>query len=146
MQVVTDYFLKGCATNLKGTALDGVLKGAKVGLFVNTPSLSQGTVIGDLTEPTFAGYAQQAVTWSGPFQQPDLSWADQGGLYTFQATDDLTPTVVTGVFLVDSAGTHLIAAELLAPPIALPSSAQALLVSPQIASGNATWGANAIVT
>lgn len=147
MNVMTDYFFKNAILNLKIAAAGvGVLNAAKLGLFTNTPPLSQTTVIGDLTEPTFAGYAQQAVTWSAPFEQPDFSWATQGGLYTFQATDDLTPTVVTGCFLVDTGGTHLIFAELFAVPVNLPSSAQACLVSPQVAAGNSTWGSNTVIS
>jgi hypothetical protein len=147
VNVMTDYFFAQAIGNLKAAvAALGVLNGAKLGLFTNTPPLGQTTVIADLTEPTFAGYAQQAVTWSGAFQQPDFSWATQGGLYTFQSTNDLTPTVVTGCFVVDGGGTHLLFAELFATPVNLPTSAQACLVSPQVAAGNNGWGSNTVIT
>lgn len=147
MQVPTSAFFKGAAANVVASvAALGILNAAKVGLFTNTPPLTENTVLADLTQPTFAGYALQAITWSAPFQQPDGSWACQGGLYTFQATDDLTPTVVTGVFVVSGAGTVLYLAEMANPPVNLPTSAQAMLVSPQIALGNNGWGANTIVT
>jgi hypothetical protein len=147
VNVPTDYFFKKCILNVTiGTPGVAVLFGAKLGLFTNTPPLSQTTVLADLTEPTFAGYAQQAVGWSAAFQQPDFSWATQGGLYTFQATNDLTPTVVTGCFLVDGGGTQLIMAEMFDTPVNLPTSAQACLVSPQVAAGNSGWGSNTVIT
>jgi hypothetical protein len=124
----------------------GALFGAQVGLYTNTPNLTQATVLADLTEPTFAGYVKQAITWSAAFQQPDSSWAVQGGLYLFQMSDSLVPTIVTGYFLVDSGGTHLLAAENFAAPIPLPTAAQAFLVSPQFVAGNTGWGAGTVVT
>jgi hypothetical protein len=145
MQVPIDYFLKQLATGAVGTALDGVLKNAKLGLFTNAVNLTQQTLLADLVEPTYTGYARQIVTWEPIYQQPDGSWTNQGGALFWQMGDDLTPTVVLGLFLVDSGGTHLLLAENLADPINLVSSANAFLASPQVTYGTTGWGSNGII-
>lgn len=97
--------LKNAITSVTSGDFAGVLVGAKVGLFTGSPTIGQDTVLADLTEPTYPGYAKQAITaWQGPFRTEENDYELVGGMKLFQMDDATTPTVVTGAFLCDSAG------------------------------------------
>ncbi len=145
MNVPTSLFYKGLATNAIGTALDGLLKVAKVGLFTNQPVLTIATVLADLDQPVYTGYALETITWEPILEIFDGSWVNQGGLSLFQMTNNDNPTIVTGCFICNSAGTTLWVAEMFDTPVNLVTSDFALLISPQVAYGTNGWGHNAVI-
>jgi hypothetical protein len=55
---VTDKFL----TLVDGYLRAGDLATPSMGLFTNTPTLSKGSLLADLVEPTYTGYARVALT------------------------------------------------------------------------------------
>lgn len=103
------------------TGVAGQLHGALLGLVTNAVAWGKGTVIGALVEPTFAGYARIAITWSALFVAPDGTYRAASQDCVFQPTDDLTPTAVTGYFVVASDGTTLLGGENFQAPINLPN-------------------------
>jgi hypothetical protein len=113
------------AAMVAATGAKGPLNDAHVGLFTGQPSLDPGTVVGDLVEPTYAGYARQALdpaAWEPPSVQTDGSVATMNcGCIHFRMTDNLAPTSITGVFLADAAGPggNLLASGALDSPYAL---------------------------
>lgn len=97
-----------------------VLVGAKMGVFINEPELTLDTVLADLTQPAFTGYAlSAAITWGTPgFEEAGPRAVVLGDLKTFRATAAPDPGVtVRGWFVVDAAGTGLLAAAMLDVPV-----------------------------
>lgn len=88
-------------------AASNLWNGAKVLLFKNNVSPGPNTVLGDLTECDFTGYAvSAAVTWGTPGWQPDGTAIVVGDLKTF--TVGATPTILNTVYgwaLVDTGKT-----------------------------------------
>lgn len=101
------------------TGTDPKLKGAKCILFTNTPALTKDSVVGDLTQPTFPGYASAVVTWSVAKRDDAGNISVDSGLMKFQMSDATVPTIVKGYGIVDSAGTTLLAAETFDAPVDL---------------------------
>jgi hypothetical protein len=76
---------------------------AEIGLFTNIITIALDTVLGDLTEATFSGYARIAsssLTWPGPTTNMDSEAESDGPLLTFEAdADPGSPIDVTGIFV-----------------------------------------------
>lgn len=111
----TDYLLDAIWTWLSAT----FLATPKGGLYTNNPTLTRGTLLSDLTQPTFAGYAEVALV-------PEALVIDAQGNYilkfetvTFQPSGAVTPNqTATGCYIVNtvSATDHLVlAGSLIAP-------------------------------
>lgn len=130
MIVATNAFLQACINALKANpAAVGPLDGTKIGLFTAVAGgLTPDTVIADLTLATYTGYAAQAMTWSAVFADPDGSFATDSGLHVFQPTDAVTPNVVSGYHVTNTAGTVLLFAEMFAAPISLPNAFSAVRI------------------
>lgn len=82
------------------TAAADVMSLWKIGLFTGAPALGINTVLADLTQPTFTGYALAAATAGAISQNANgdilLNW----GSFLFQPTAPVTPAqIVTGCFL-----------------------------------------------
>jgi hypothetical protein len=83
------------------TALATSLATAKLGLWTNTPTLSSSTLLADLTEPTFTGYAQVSLTTGARRSDAAGDQIIPMGTATFQPTATPTPAqTVKGVMLV----------------------------------------------
>lgn len=126
------------------TAVAGTLRGAYVGLFTAWPGFSLGLTVGDLTAPTYGGYARQAVTWGD--SGIDKTGRPQviGGLTEFVPTDSSASNTIIGVFLADaSTAGNLLAVGLLNQSIVLGTPVDLLAILPRIAiPGEVTpdWG------
>jgi hypothetical protein len=84
----------------------GAYSGCKVGLVAGPLVPSKNTVLADIQEPTYPGYAQQAVTaWTPAYVGGTGIPQADGGDFLFQMTDASTPTTVYGFFLVQPAAT-----------------------------------------
>jgi len=79
---------------------DGWLVGAKIGLFIDDPQLSEDTVFGDLTPPAFTGYAvSAAVVYGTPFSDDDNVYAVGTDMKQFTCTGGTPDDQVSGAFL-----------------------------------------------
>jgi len=104
-------------TTAGATGTDPLLVGAKVGLFSGSPNLTVATVIGDLTEAVYTGYARQSLgTLSAQYTDDNGDEQRDSALLTFAPSGSTTGDVITGWFLVDSGGTMLLGAEYLDSP------------------------------
>lgn len=105
------------ATTAGATATDPLLVGAKVGLFTGSPNLTVDTVIGDLTEPTFGGYAQKNLgTLSTQYVDDEGTEQRDSALLTWAPSDASASSLVTGWFLTDAGGTEFLGGEFLDTP------------------------------
>lgn len=98
--------------NLLGSA-------ARAGLFTNTPTIGKDLTIGDLVEPTYAGYARKNLVMGAPFRDPARGIASLAGALTWKMDDALVPTIVTGIFYTYGAGPDLLGVEMFNTPQAL---------------------------
>lgn len=82
------------------TAVANVFSAWKIGLFTGNPTLSRNTVYSDLTQPTFTGYAEVAVTVPAVARNANgdvlISWEP----VIFQPTGAVSPAQIgTGSYL-----------------------------------------------
>jgi len=124
----------------------GPLNASKMILFTNSPGLNKNTVVADLTQPTYAGYAAAALTWSGAIRNAMNRISTRTGLVPWVMGDNLTPTTVNGYGITDSAGTHLLAAEYLPTPVGLVDTLSFLGIVSEWISDNASPGQCTVVT
>jgi predicted exporter len=78
---------------------------AKVKLFKTDVAVDKNTVLADLTEADYVGYASEAVTWLAPTISEDGEVEVQGIVGEFRPTNDVTPNDVYGVWVTNDAGT-----------------------------------------
>ena len=114
--VYTSAFAQDLLTQIKN-AVDGILLGAKLHLFVNDVSPQKSSVVADFTEASFTDYAVHDVTWSADPLTDGSEWKIISDLASFVAGAAPTPETVYGWYLTDSAGTGLIAAKRYDDPV-----------------------------
>lgn len=91
-------------------AEDGPLDGAKLGLYKAPFTPTKFTVLADLTVADFTGYAlSAAITWGTPLNDPDGTAYVPGGQIEFIASGSAIANTIYGAYIVDAAGTGLIA-------------------------------------
>jgi hypothetical protein len=93
--------------------------GAKLHLFNNNIPVNPLPPIGSFIEPVFSGYSAKTVTWSAGFFDENGNAVSSAGESLFIQTG-ATGDVCYGAFLTDSAGTLLLGAALLDPPVPFP--------------------------
>lgn len=104
--------------------IDGYLRGGalatpSVGLFTGSPALSEATVLADLSEPLFTGYARVPVTLESIRRTINGDFVEAYQSANFQpSAGTLLPETSSGVFLVATIATvtHLLWAEHFASP------------------------------
>ncbi len=95
--------LKNILTAMIG--IGGEFETVTVHLYKNDYTPSIGTVIGDLIEADFDGYAaSSAVTWGAVVQSSDGTPLVIGDTKTAVATGSTTPNTVYGYYYTDSGG------------------------------------------
>lgn len=144
MIVGSKYFwkkaLEAAAKHVASGSFDGPLSPAlcTVKLFKTNTNLDPDTVIGDLTEADFSGYA--AVTppvFLTKYQLPDGSWALQTDLIQFLQTAATITNTVFGWWLETSAdGGQLLLAESFAEPQLMFAADQAIMLSIRVQMGD----------
>jgi len=131
-------------SDLLALAVAGDFTGAKVMLFTDTDiavSDIKGLVLGDLTVPTFTGYAlSAAVVWGASFVDLNGNVQQTAQKVQFLCSADTPGALpVTGAALVDAAGTKLIAVDLFLKsdgtpnPVTMESNGDALDYVPRFA-------------
>jgi hypothetical protein len=91
----------------------------KAGLFTNIPVISKTTVLGDLTEATYPGYARQLVVMGPVYRDPANGIASNSNLLNWQQVGVPVATIIRGIFYIDGAGPSLAFVEAFPTPIAL---------------------------
>jgi hypothetical protein len=93
----------------QAAAAGGPLNGAKVGLIAGPLQPTDATVMGDITEPTYPGYAQKPVAnWTAAFVGSNGIPQIDGGDFLFQMNDSSTPTVIYGFFIATGAAPEVL--------------------------------------
>lgn len=125
----------------------GTYAGAKVGLYVVDIQPDVNTVLADLTTPSFTGYAlSAAVVWGG------LAVDASGRVLSIGDIKEFAPSAITsseqafGAFLVDSAGTTLLAVYPFDAPFNFVSTSSRLAVAPYVAFNQPGGGAAQVET
>lgn len=112
--ILTRAVKKTIMADLKASAVasyDGQFLAAIIRLFKNDITPDEDTVLADLTEADFDGYAESgAVTWGEVHNGNDGSVEMQAGSQEFHCTGGTTPNEIFGYMIVDSGGTTLLAA------------------------------------
>lgn len=81
----------------------GPLYTAYLGLCIApTPAFTQNSVLANITEANYTGYARQQIVWGATYQTVQSLQVIPGGLLTFQPSDAVTPNTITGVFIMDA--------------------------------------------
>lgn len=106
----------------------------KMGLFTGSPSLSNLTVLADLTAlaPVFTGYALDSLTLGAVTRDSLGNYKQRYTPGVFQPTaDPATPQVVTGYFIqyTDTGTDYLIASEYLPAPYTFSSTLDSLALT-----------------
>lgn len=122
MLTATAYFKEQVLANLVASVTEddfaGILKPANVsvGLFEGTPGINQNVVLGDLTQPTWGGYALIPLTsWGAIRIAPNGDRTMSSNTVNFVCTGTPSGNVVSGAFLVqnDTTPDKLLALEML---------------------------------
>jgi len=109
----------------------------KVGLFTNNIQPNADTVLADLTEASFTGYAKVTTTTGDSETQNDplsgervVYFPPPAGGFHFEATATPgAPVNVYGFFLCDNAGTTLLGAQHFGSPIVISGVGQAINIA-----------------
>jgi hypothetical protein len=142
--VLLELLLSNEVLHAAAGPFSGALDLCKVCLFTNAASLGPTTAFGDLTPPTFTGYAQQTITWAAQHRRLPSGIYINGGYHGFQkAAADPAPTLY-GWGLVDSTGLILYGAELFPQPVTLVTELDLLAFVPEFGLG-ADFGQVAMV-
>lgn len=100
----------------------------KIMLFQNDATITDATVLADLTECDFDGYANQDLTFPSPaFQNPDNKGEIDPDRATFTKTSGATTNVVYG-YAVYFDGGELFAVEKFLAPISMNSNGQSISI------------------
>lgn len=114
------------------TAVTGSLVGAEIHLFTNDYLPTGITVIADMTEATYSGYAAEAITWLAVSSADDGTIEVIGTAGEFRPTDDVVPNQCYGFWIENGAGVLLAAGRFDAPPIPMIDALDALILTPRI--------------
>lgn len=116
--------------------------GLTVGLFTGAPTLTADTVLADLTEPTFAGYARHAITIGTLRGDAAGDIIIPLGTTTFQPTGVVSPEqIITGFFVSLTSSSELLFAEFLQAQWSVTGPLDALDVNDDIyIPADTVWG------
>lgn len=102
-------------------------------LFVNNIQVAADTVLGDLVEATFGGYAEEAGIAFGPaYLSPDgdARLTAPGTQFSYDGTGP--QETVYGWYLTDSTGATIRSAANITPPVPLANEDDGLIVAPEV--------------
>jgi hypothetical protein len=96
---------RGASLKWLQVAIDFQLEGGSLHLFQNNYTPVDTTVVGDLTEATFDGYAANALAgWSAAALDVNNKAATEAPLSTFTKTAGATTNTIYGVYCLDVDG------------------------------------------
>jgi hypothetical protein len=117
----------------------------KAGLYTNSIAPSKVLTIGDMVEPTYAGYARQLVVMATPFRDPQNGIAALAAGLTWKMSDALVPTTVLGIFYTSGAGPSFMGIEPFANPIALVDAIDAFVTVLEYIQSNQNAGFTTVI-
>lgn len=133
MIALTNDFLGDLIALLIGVGAP--LDGAELVLFTNSPDIDKDTVAGDLTAPTFTGYAAAALTFAEVVDSDGRKLASAGPI-TFSATNATNlPLTIRGAGVLNGGG-DLICAGMFTTPIIMTAADQPFHVSAKVPIGD----------
>jgi hypothetical protein len=100
----------------------GPLSGAKIGLFINTPVITSGMLLADLTPPASPGMGlSAAITWGAVYTSTSGEPAVNSDLKAFIGSGTIVPESITGWYLVAGSGSPTVplAVEMLTTPVGI---------------------------
>lgn len=116
----------------ENVGVGGRLNAVKVMLFQNDITPSKQTLLADLVEATFDGYARSAaVTWGTVGQTSTGAAEVYGDTKLFTSSGDTTPNTIYGFALVNTGGTAVEYAERFASPIPVSQTGITVPVTPR---------------
>lgn len=117
----------------------------KAGLYTNIIAPTKTKVIADLTEPTWATYARQAVLMGVPFRDAANGIASSSAALLWQQTGTPTPCIIQGIFYTYGAGPLLLAIQPFDTPIPLADDLDAFQTILEYISTSANQGFTTVV-
>jgi len=102
----------------------------KFGLYTNNPGINAGTVMGDLTEATYSGYARQNTTFSPVAINGDGKAEATVSPVTFTHNGGIVSQVINGWFVYDTNKNKLIWCQPLAAPRSMGASGDEITIDP----------------
>jgi len=125
----------------------GSYDGAKVGLYVNAILPDENTLLADLTQPAFTGYAlSSAVVWGGLGVDELNRVISVAGIKEFAPSAIVTGEIAYGAFLVDGAGTTLLAIYPFDTPFNFVATTSRCRVAAYAVFGNSSGGPPVVET
>lgn len=126
---LTSYLMNLLSTQITGHAGSGGYSGGLYNgtliLFTNQIAPTPYTIVANLTEATYSGYARQtAITWGSPILQPDGTYTQLSQLTTWLAAamSNFVANNIWGWALIDtSASPNLLMIEVFAQPVPIAS-------------------------
>lgn len=138
--VPTQNFVEAQAADM----LAGQLAAAEAILFTNSPPLGLATVLADLVQPTFGGYAPVTITWADAWQDANGDIILQSQALFFQPTTTANlPLVIFGAAIMAPVGVvdTLKLAAMLDTPFTFEGILDALTLLFRVRSANGQiWG------
>lgn len=136
---ITNYAFRRAALD-DNAAMSAVLDAATLGLTKNLVVPTVNSVLADFTANVadFNTYAPAAVTWGLSQQLNNGQVRLPGSLCQFVLANILVTETIYDAYLIDSAGTGLLAAGILTPPQPLTTLDQGLLIVPMVPWGQVT--------
>lgn len=129
VQVVPTTQLLAGLTALLGT--HGPFTTMTLRLYANPITLQRSTLLADLTEATFVGYAAAAgVTFSASYVDVDGSALALGADNVFICTSATTPNTIYGYYFTDAGNTNLLIAYSFANPVPISAVGNAVAIAP----------------
>lgn len=113
-------------------AASGLLDGATLHLYQNDLSPVATTVIADITEATFSGYASEAITWGDP------SISEDGHIEMIGVAGEFRPTATTvtndiyGAYIMTDTPTLFAAGRLDDPPEFMGATSNVMLLTVRV--------------
>ena len=119
---------------------------AKMIIYTNTPQPAKTRVLADLTQPTYAGYVAQTITWTTAIRDAAGLIAVLSNLITFREAGAITQTTVYGYAITDAAGTNLLGLEAFPSPLALTDALSVISIVADIQLGIGVTGSATVTT
>jgi hypothetical protein len=139
MWVMTSAVLKLLLLALSEPAgssgFSGPFAACYVGLLIDpTPDLTSNTVLADVTEASYDGYARQLVVWYPPFISSEGPYLLEGHSQIYTPTDTTVANNITGVMLCSAltAGQYLCGMLSFPTTYPLTGPTQSMVVDPEI--------------
>jgi len=126
--VTTKPHLLALLTALVDTAAP--LDGAEIGLFQNNITPDANTVLADLTECDYTGYAQEAITWLVPSISDAGTPQVVGTVVEFRPTGTTVTNFAYGLFMLDGSGAFVGAARFPDAPYPMQATTDSIVVMP----------------